>query len=268
MPPAPRPAPPPPPHPTPLGLVRRGKLKARLTFRWMGKDRSCWRGASSVCSTLTSPEVESTTRASAQRIALPARVQAGPRPRGKGSSFLPPSAPRITSASGELACAQEPPFLEPLPPLSSSHPGPGRASGEPERQAGAVDTQSRSCEPSGAPGASPQPHSCCSSCRVCRATIWWLMDAAKGAGLAIASPAARRAPRAGAAASEGGRGRLGSPRSLFVTRHSSASLPLGVWGQPRLLPAVSDPRWPLHSLQVRKGFFRTRGCLRRCSPCP
>lgn len=169
-----------------LPCTSEGMAGARLTFRWMGKDRSCWRGPSSVCSTLTSSEVESTTRASALRIAIRARVQ-GPRSRGKGSNSAPPSAPRTTSSSGELVRSAVPRFLVPTPPPRSSRQGPGRARGGPERRAGAVDTWSGSRGFPGAPGLSPQPHSCCSSCKVCRATIWWLMEATKGAGLAIAS---------------------------------------------------------------------------------
>lgn len=128
----------------------REMLEARLTFRWMGKDRSCWRGPSSVCSTLTSSEVESTTRASALRIAMRARVQ-GSRPRGKGSSSASRSAPCTTSTSGELAHAPDPPFLDPLPPPPSSRPSPGRAGSGAERLTGATDNSSGSRGLLGAP---------------------------------------------------------------------------------------------------------------------
>jgi hypothetical protein len=145
----------------------------RLTFRWTGKGRSCWRGPSRVCSTLTSSEVESTTRARALRIAIRAKVQ-GPRSRGKGSSSAPPSAPRSPPASGD-------PRAPMLP-----RPSPLRVRSWPGRRAWAMGTWSGPRGLPGALGPSPQPHSCCSSCRVCRATIWWLMEATKGAGLAIA----------------------------------------------------------------------------------
>lgn len=242
------------------GILRPSRvLEARLTFRWMGKDRSCWRGPSSVCSTLTSSEVESTTRASALRIAIWARVQ-GPRPLGKGSSSAPPSAPRTTSTSGELARAPDPPLLAPRRPPPSSRPGPGRALRGPVRRAGAADTWSGSRGIPGSPGPSPQPHSCCSSCSVCRATIWWLMEATKGAGLAIAS-AGGSARSAGRCSSERERrGRLGSPGSHFPTR-LLALLPL----EGGACPAGGGQRWPPNSYP--NGRVRTQGCRRHCSRC-
>ena len=58
------------------GILRPTRVReARLAFGWLGKDLSCRRGPSSVCSTLTSSEVEATTRASALRMPIWARVQ-------------------------------------------------------------------------------------------------------------------------------------------------------------------------------------------------
>lgn len=212
-----------------------------------GKDRSGWRGPRSVCSRLTSSEVESTTRASALRIAIRARVQ-GSRPRGKGPSSAPHSAPRTTSTSGELARNPDSSFLDPLPQLPSSHPNPGSARSGPERRAGAADTWSGLRGFSGAPGRSPHPHSCYSSCRVYKATIWWLMEDTKGAGLAIASAAGSARTACRWSSERKRRGVWGSPRSHFLTLGSSASLPLDVWGRPYPWPTVGDPRWPQHSL--------------------
>lgn len=223
-----------------LPCTPEGMAGARLTFRWMGKDRSCWRGPSSVCSTLTSSEVESTTRASALRIAIWARVQ-GPRSRGKGSNSAPPSAPRTTSSSGEFARAAVRRLLVPTPPPRSSRPGPGRARGGPERRAGAVDTWSGSRGFPGATGPSPQPHSCCSSCKVCRATIWWLMEATKGAGLAIASAGGSARSACRWSSSEGGGG-VGVAKVTF----SNPRL-LGLWVSQRVwsAPPPALNRWPV-----------------------
>jgi hypothetical protein len=231
-PPLPRPRP---RYPDPVSILgtlpwRPRGSRDQFTFRWMGKDRSCSRGPSSVCSTLTSSEVESTTRASALRIAIRARVQ-GPRSRGKGSSSAPPSAPRTTSTSGELARALAALFLTPPSPPRSSHRGPGRALIGPERQAGAEGTWSGLRGLPGAPGQSPQPRSCCSSCRVCRATIWWLMEATKGAGLAIASVGSLARLSEQVEQERGRRGRLESPGSHFLTQ-ILGSESLSVCGQP------------------------------------
>lgn len=114
-------------------------------------------------------------------------------------------------------------ILGPLVPTASSRPSPGSARSVPEPRGGAADAWSGLRGFLGAPGRSPQPHSCYSSCRVYKATIWWLMEATKGARLAIASAASFMRTAGRWSSERRRRGRLGSPRSHFLTLGSSAS---------------------------------------------
>lgn len=147
----------------------------------------------------------------------------GSQPRRKGSSSATPSAARTTSTSGELARNPDSSFLDPLSQLPSSRPSPGSARSVPEPHGGAADAWSGLRGFLGAPGRSPQPHSCYSSCRVYKATIWWLMGATKGARLAIASASSFMRTAGRWSSERRRRGRLGSPRSHFLTLGSSAS---------------------------------------------
>lgn len=132
--------------------------EARLTFRRIGKDRSCWRGPRSLC-LLHSDQLRGPARCTSPsepecRARGPRGRAAVPRPL-RHLAQLPPR--RSSPASSD------PRFLIPRLPPSSSRPLLGPASPGPEQHAGAVGTWSRSCGLPGAPGRSPEPYSCCSS---------------------------------------------------------------------------------------------------------